>query len=61
MAVVTIVPKILGGILIFSGTRVPVSSLFDYLIAGESVNEFLDDFPTVSFSQLKHVLQYAEL
>jgi uncharacterized protein (DUF433 family) len=35
---------ILGGITVFEGTRVPVKNLFDYLEAGDSLNEFLNDF-----------------
>ena len=53
--------NILGGALVFSGTRVPVRSLFDYLVAGESIKDFLEDFPTVSFEQVRHVLQSAEI
>jgi len=52
---------ILGGTSVFAGTRVPVSNLFDYLVAGESVKDFLDDFPTVSFEQIRHILQSAEV
>jgi uncharacterized protein (DUF433 family) len=40
-------PEILSGIPIFNGTRVPVKTLLDYLEAGDSLEEFLDDFPTV--------------
>ena len=40
--------EILGGQPVFAGTRVPVESLFDHLEAGISLDEFLDDFPTVS-------------
>ena len=40
-------PEIMSGALVFTGTRVPVKSLFDYLEGGESVEEFLDDFPTM--------------
>lgn len=43
---------ILGGQLVFKGTRVPIESLFDHLEAGASVNEFLSDFPTVSKEQV---------
>jgi uncharacterized protein (DUF433 family) len=39
---------ILGGTPVFSGTRVPVQTLFDYLEAGDTLGEFLDDFPAVS-------------
>ena len=40
-------PEILSGIPIFKGTRVPIKNLVDYLEAGDSLEEFLDDFPTV--------------
>ncbi len=40
-------PAILGGTPCFRGTRVPVDSLIDYLEAGDSLNEFLDNFPSV--------------
>ena len=41
-------PEILGGTPCFRGTRVPVDSLIDYLEAGDSLAEFLDNFPSVS-------------
>jgi uncharacterized protein (DUF433 family) len=41
-------PNILGGIPVFVGTRVPVQALIDYIEGGHSLNEFLDDFPTVT-------------
>jgi uncharacterized protein (DUF433 family) len=41
-------PDILGGTPCFRGTRVPVDSLIDYLEAGDSLDEFLDNFPTVT-------------
>lgn len=41
-------PEILGGTPCFRGTRVPVDSLIDYLEAGDSLNEFLENFPSVS-------------
>ena len=41
-------PEILGGAPVFVGTRVPVRTLLDYLAAGDSLEEFLDHFPTVS-------------
>jgi len=44
-------PDILGGTPVFVGTRVPVRTLLDYLEAGESLNEFLEDFPSVSREQ----------
>jgi len=61
MGMLTSDPNVLGGALVFKGTRVPVNGLFDYLVAGESIKDFLDDFPTVSFEQVKHVLQSAEV
>jgi uncharacterized protein (DUF433 family) len=44
-------PDILGGTPVFVGTRVPVKTLLDYLEAGDSLNEFLDHFPSVSREQ----------
>ena len=41
-------PDILGGTPVFVGTRVPFQALLDYLEGGETLDEFLDDFPTVS-------------
>ncbi len=48
---ITTDPDILGGQPVFTGTRVPVESLFDHLEAGVSLDEFLDDFPTVTKEQ----------
>ncbi len=44
-------PDILGGTPVFVGTRVPVLTLLDYLEAGDSLHEFLDDFPSVTREQ----------
>ena len=44
-------PSVMNGILVFAGTRVPVESLIQHLIAGDSLNKFLDHFPTVSREQ----------
>jgi uncharacterized protein (DUF433 family) len=41
-------PEILGGTPVFIGTRVPVKNLYDYLEAGDSLDAFLDDFPSVT-------------
>lgn len=41
-------PDILGGTAVFRGTRVPFQALVDYLEGGQTLDEFLDDFPTVS-------------
>ena len=53
-------PEILGGLLVFKGTRVPVKSLFDHLKAGDSIEVFLDGFPSVKRSQVLAVLQEME-
>jgi uncharacterized protein (DUF433 family) len=50
----------MGGVMVFKETRVPVRNLFDYLKAGESVKDFLEDFPSVSYEQVLNVLQKAE-
>ncbi len=49
-------PEILGGIPVFAGTRVPFKNLTDYLKANHPLDEFLDDFPTVSRDQALAVL-----
>ena len=50
-------PDVMGGALVFIGTRVPVQTLIDYLAGGESIAEFLDDFPTVTREQVLQLLQ----
>ena len=52
-------PDILGGALVFVGTRVPVRTLLDYLEAGDSLKEFLEDFPSVTREQAVAALQLA--
>lgn len=52
-------PDIMGGTPCFSGTRVPVQTLLDYLEAGESINDFLEGFPTVSRQQVLAFLERA--
>ena len=54
---ITIDPDILGGIPVFAGTRVPVQNLFDYLEAGDSVAEFIENFPDVSREQAIALLE----
>lgn len=49
-------PEVMGGTPVFAGTRVPVSGLFDYLEAGDSLDRFLEHFPTVSREQALQVL-----
>jgi len=52
-------PEILGGTPVFVGTRVPVKNLFDYLEAGDSLDIFLDAFPSVSREQAVAALELA--
>ena len=52
-------PEILGGIPVFVGTRVPVQNLIDCLEAGDSLDEFLDSFPTVTREQAVAALEIA--
>ena len=51
---------ILGGTLVFSGTRVPFQTLIDYLKAGDTLDDFLDDFPSVTREQAFEVLELAQ-
>jgi uncharacterized protein (DUF433 family) len=44
-------PDVMGGTFVFRGTRVPVTTLLDYLAAGDPLHDFLDHFPTVSRDQ----------
>jgi len=50
-------PEVLGGVPVFVGTRVPVKALYDYLEAGDSLDEFLDDFPSVTREQAVAALE----
>ena len=50
-------PEILGGTLVFKGTRVPVQSLFAHLKAGESTEDFLEGFPSVKRSQVHDIFE----
>ncbi|MBZ5637817.1 MAG: DUF433 domain-containing protein [Acidobacteriia bacterium] len=53
-------PEVLQGTPVFSGTRVPVEALIDYLEAGDRLEDFLDDFPTVSREQAVAALELAK-
>jgi len=50
-------PNILSGTPVFAGTRVPVQTIIDYVAGGHSLDEFLDDFPTVRREQALELLQ----
>jgi uncharacterized protein (DUF433 family) len=56
-SVVTQHPDILGGEPVFAGTRVPAKSLFDHLEAGDSIEEFLEGFPSVKREQVIALLE----
>jgi uncharacterized protein (DUF433 family) len=56
---ITTSPNKLGGTAVFAGTRVPVQALFDYLEAGDPLDEFLEDFPNVSKAHAIAVLALA--
>ncbi len=55
--VVQMDPEILGGIPVFVGTRVPVKALLDYFEGGHRLDDFLDDFPTVTREQAVAALE----
>ena len=58
-SIVTSSPDILSGIPVFAGTRVPVQALIDYLEGGETIDDFLAGFPTVSRQQVVAFLEEA--
>jgi uncharacterized protein (DUF433 family) len=58
--VVTCSPDVLGGTPVFAGTRVPIQTLIDYLEGGETIDDFLDGFPTVSREQIVAFLEEAK-
>ena len=53
-------PEIMSGTPCFAGTRVPIKNLFDYLEHNHPLDEFLDDFPTVTREQVLAVLEIAQ-
>lgn len=52
-------PDVMGGTPVFAATRVPVQTLLDYLEAGETIDDFLAGFPTVSRQQVVAFLEHA--
>jgi len=58
--IITASPDVMGGTPVFANTRVPVQTLLDYLKAGESIDDFLEGFPTVSREQVVAFLEEAE-
>jgi uncharacterized protein (DUF433 family) len=53
-------PEKMSGAPVFTGTRVPINHLFDYLVGGDTIDEFLDQFPTVSREQVLGVLEFSK-
>jgi len=58
--VINVDKEILGGTPVFWGTRVPIKNLFDYLEEGDSIEEFLEDFPSVTREQVEQVLAISQ-
>ena len=59
-SVVKIDPEIMSGAPCFAGTRVPIQNLIDYLEGGDSIDDFLEGFPTVSRNQVIAFLEEAK-
>lgn len=58
--IISISPEVMGGTPVFAGTRVPVQTLLDYLEGGETIDNFLDGFPTVTREQVVAFLEQAK-
>ncbi|NEQ68862.1 MAG: DUF433 domain-containing protein [Symploca sp. SIO2D2] len=58
--IINITQDVMSGTPVFAGTRVPVQTLLDYLKAGESIDDFLEGFPTVKRKQVIAFLEAAE-
>jgi uncharacterized protein (DUF433 family) len=56
---INIDPETMGGTPVFTGTRVPIQSLFDYIESGETLDEFLENFPSVKKDLAIQVLEMA--
>ncbi len=59
--VISIDPEVMGGTPVFAGTRVPVQALFDYIETGETLQEFLENFPSVTNDQAVQALEMARI
>jgi uncharacterized protein (DUF433 family) len=59
-SVISVGPDVMGGTPVFAGTRVPVQTLLDYIEAGESIDNFLAGFPSVSRNQVIEFLEQAK-
>ena len=60
LTVISCSPDVMGGTPVFAGTRVPVQTLLDYLEAGESIDNFLAGFPSMSRAQVIAFLEQAK-
>jgi uncharacterized protein (DUF433 family) len=58
-AIISRSPDVMGGAPVFAGTRVPVQTVLDYIEAGDSLDDFLEGFPTVSREQVIAFLEEA--
>jgi uncharacterized protein (DUF433 family) len=58
--IITSSPEVMGGTPVFAGTRVPVQTLIDYIKGGDSIDDFLDGFPTVTKEQVIGFLEEAQ-
>lgn len=58
--VITATLEVMGGTPVFAGTRVPIQTFFEYLEAGESIDSFLDGFPSVKREQIIELLAEAK-
>ena len=58
-SVISVSPDVMSGTAVFTGTRVPVKNLFDYLEAGDSLDDFLASFPSVTRQQAVGALELA--
>lgn len=58
-SIISASPEVMSGTPVFAGTRVPIQTLLDYLKAGESIDDFLDGFPTVTREQVIALLEEA--
>ncbi|MEO0849058.1 MAG: DUF433 domain-containing protein [Cyanobacteria bacterium J06648_1] len=58
--IVSVSPEVMGGTAVFTSTRVPIQTFLDYLKAGESINDFLEGFPSVTKEQAIGLLEEPE-
>ncbi|MBD2663343.1 hypothetical protein B6N60_03220 [Richelia sinica FACHB-800] len=59
-SIISVSPEVMSGTPVFTGTRVPIQTLLDYLKAGDSIDDFLDGFPTVTKDQIITFLEEVE-